>query len=86
MFDRKAKYIIWDDGLNDCVMIFSNHLAHANIAMALNITPDSAGFVEFVDQNGKITAIVSGESVSLKLSSRPEDSRLIERDFEFNKK
>lgn len=77
MFDTKAKYIIWDNGLNDCVMIFSNHIAHANVAMALNVTPVSAGFVEFTSNGDIVNVIVSGESVSLHCSSRPEDSKII---------
>lgn len=83
---RNAKYIIWDDGLNECVMIFSNHLNHAQVAFSMGIEPISAGFVEFQSNppDPTIKAVVSGESVSLKLKSRPEDSAIIQRDFRLN--
>lgn len=79
MSDRSAKYIIWDDGLADCAIVFNNHLNHANMASALNIVPISAGFVSFEStlNDGSIKVITFGESVSLKLKSRPEDVNLI---------
>jgi hypothetical protein len=68
-----AKYIIWDDGLAECAIVFNNHLTHADMALQLNINPISAGFVKF--DGNEIMAF--GESVSLQLKSRQEDSRII---------
>ena len=84
MLDRKAKYIIWDNGLNECVMIFSNHIMHANVALALNITPISAGFVEFTSNGDMINVIVSGDSVSLRCKSRPEDANIIANELKLS--
>lgn len=83
---RNAKYIIWDDGLDECVMIFSIHLNHAQVAFSMGVEPISAGFVEFQSnpQDPAIEAIVSGESISLKLKSRTEDSAIIQRNFQLN--
>ncbi len=44
---RPAKYVIWDDGLTECVMIFSAHLNHAQVAFNMCVEPISAGYVEF---------------------------------------
>jgi hypothetical protein len=83
MIRKTAKYIIWDNGLNDCVMMFSPHLSHDNIAFQLGVTPISAGFVRFECSPNyvDVIAVPYGESVSLKLTSRPEDSELINSDF-----
>ena len=87
MFDRKAKYVIWDDGITECAIVFNNHLTHANMAMMLNIKyPISAGFVEFKavpNHFGSpiVQAIVSGESMSLNIKSRSGDAVIIERVF-----
>lgn len=87
MFDRKAKYIIWDNGLDECAIVFNNHLTHANVAMMLNIVnPISAGFVEFKAVPNHfgppiVQAIASGESMSLHVKSRSGDGVIIERAF-----
>jgi len=81
---RPAKYVIWDDGVTDCVLVFSTHLNHKQIAIDMGIMPISAGFVSFErnPENDSIKAVVSGGSVSLKLSSRPEDAEIIAREFQ----
>lgn len=28
---KNAKYIIWDDGLTECAIVFNNHLTHRPI-------------------------------------------------------
>ena len=89
MASKPAKYIIWDDGLNDCAIVFNNHLTHADIAHALNITPISAGFVEFnaVPHHfgpPKTEVVVSGGSVSLHLVSKSGDALTIERALKIN--
>ena len=80
---RPAKYIIWDDGLTDCVLVFSTHLNHKQIAIDMGIMPISAGFVSFErnPENDSIKAVVSGGSVSLRLDSRTEDSAIIQREL-----
>jgi len=76
--------------LLDLPFLFSNTLNHANVAdMLLGFGADdqsgysliSAGFVRFTD--GKVVA--HGESVSLRLKSRPEeDSKLISINLKVN--
>jgi hypothetical protein len=74
---RAAKYIIWDDGITKCAIVFNNHLTHQNMAFQLNIKPISAGFVRITGDFDLVEAY--GESVSLKLKSRPEDGAIIQR-------
>ncbi len=76
-----AKYVIWDDGVTECAMVFNNHLTHQNMVFQMNIEPISAGFVRFENnpQDPSIEVIAFGESVSLKLKSRPEDTKIIQR-------
>ena len=74
-----AKYIIYDDGLTDVVIIFPNHIQHNSMAMMLGCEPISAGFVEIDGtRSDEPRAIAFGESVSLGLKSRPQDSKIIQ--------
>jgi hypothetical protein len=77
---RNAKYIIWDDGLTECAIVFNNHLTHADMVFKLRVEPISAGFVRFESnpQDPTVEAIAFGESISLRLKSRPEDSKIIQ--------
>ena len=68
------KYIIFDDGLNENPVIFPTHIPHTKVALLPLGEPISAGFL---DEN--LTA--GGESVGLKLKSRPEDTEIIRRLF-----
>lgn len=77
---RAAKYIIYDDGLNDVAVIFPNHVNHNNMAMMLGCKPISAGFVEIDGtKSDDPQAVAFGHSVSLGLKSRPEDSKIIQK-------
>ena len=79
-----SKYIVFDDGLVESAVIFSRHFNHDNMAMAISNLggshlespkPVSAGFVQVLD-DGTIRAY--GESISLRMTSRPDvDSNLI---------
>ena len=78
--NRAAKYIIYDDDLLDVAVIFSNHIQHDSMAMTIGCKPISAGFVEIDGtKNGEPRAIAFGESVSLGLKSRPQDSKIIQK-------
>jgi hypothetical protein len=78
--NRNAKYVIWDDGLTECAIVFNNHITHADMVFKLRVEPISAGFVclESNPQDPIINAVAFGESVSLNLKSRPEDSDIIQ--------
>jgi hypothetical protein len=73
--NRAAKYIIWDDGITECAIIFNNHLKHVDMVFKLMVEPISAGFVLINDSK----VVAYGESVSLNIRSRAEDSEIIQR-------
>jgi hypothetical protein len=68
---KKMKYIIIDKFMP---VIFSEGIKHRDLGHGLNVT--SAGFCRFDDEN-QIHAY--GESISLNLSSKPEDSEIIQK-------
>lgn len=81
MFTKDAKYVIFDDGANYFPVIFPNHIQHNNMAAMLSPwVLERAGFVS-IDQDGSLTA--HGESISLRLKSRPEiDNKLLAKLFD----
>lgn len=72
---KKMKYIIVDNGQWDAPVIFDEFTQH--YAMAANIPGKviAAGFVRFTPNGLECY----GNSVSLKISSREEDSALINK-------
>lgn len=80
----KAKYVIFEDGLGDEIVILFPILArHADIASSLKARlgkPIAAGFVSFQPEFH-----AHGNSLSLKLTSREGDSRLIASQFGMEK-
>lgn len=69
---------MFDDGLTEHPVLFSNHITHSNMAFNLAAgKPISAGFVRFA--NGKLEAY--GESISLKLTYRREDTVIINKNI-----
>ncbi len=79
---EKSKYIVFDTHIaGPAAVIFPSFMVHADMAMALEAvcgSPISAGFVEMYQ--GEYLR-VSGRSVSLGCTSRPEDVKIIERMF-----
>jgi hypothetical protein len=69
------KYIVFD---NIFPVIFNEAIAHKDIKV-FGMQPTSAGFVGISSNHGDLTAIASGESISLNLSSNKKDSELITR-------
>ena len=74
---KKIKYIIYEDCFP---VLFSEANKHSDFRTGQEIT--SAGFCSVFFENEKICVKVYGESISLKLKSKPEDAELIERLFE----
>ena len=84
------KYVIVKHRGMECPILFSKFLSHDDF---LNHSPISAGFVsihkpekETMTSDGiirDIEFVTYGKSVSLQLNSRPEDAKIIERDYEF---
>ena len=69
----KTKYIVFDNGLLDDMLIFSDMQKHEDIARGLTVV--SAGFLSIY--NNKISCY--GESISLELKARPEDEKIAYR-------
>lgn len=69
------KYIVIDDGMIECPIIFPNHINHASVAMCMVGTVLSAGFIRFTVSGLECF----GKSVSLKVKSRPEDTELVNK-------
>lgn len=72
------KYILTN---NNCFAIFSETATHIDMAMGMWGKPISAGFCRR-HANG---IYCYGESISLNLKSRPEDSEIITKLIEENK-
>lgn len=72
---KQTKYIVFEDdhGLED-IIIFSELQQHANI-LRLGLTPVSAGFIEITSES----LHCYGDSISLNLKSRPEDTKIAKR-------
>lgn len=68
------KYINSEKGL----VIFSESFVHAEVAQCLRINPTSAGFV-FIEEPEKISC--GGRSLSLGLSSHPDDTEKLRREL-----
>ena len=74
----KMKYLILDDGY-ETPILFPEYKKHDDMSRKLG-KAISAGFVSFGPRpEGEVGATCYGESVSLKIKSRPEDSGLISR-------
>lgn len=60
------------------VVLFSEDLVHREVAQALRIKPESAGFVEIDETgDGAYAVRVYGESITLDLQHDPKDAELI---------
>ncbi len=70
----KSKYIILEQSGMEIPVVFSRFLQHEDLAVALKHRVCSAGFCE-LGPAGKW--IAGGESVSLKLNSRPQDAEIL---------
>ncbi len=73
-FTSKLKYVVIDGPYADELFIFQDHITHADFVQLMRTTPKyvlGAGFI----RNGQCF----GESVSLKVKSRPEDTELFSK-------
>lgn len=71
---QKMKYIVFDTGLFDGIVVFPEAVSHDH--MQVPGDPLSAGFIRLDPEQGWVC---SGRSVSLDLDSRPEDSEIANR-------
>jgi len=76
----KVKYIILED---NSPILFGQTLTHKTVADAMGQKVNGAGFCSIDKSNitGDISVQVFGESISLNIKSKPEDSKLIKRLF-----
>jgi len=77
---KETKYIVYDSGLCEEMIIFGNTLQHADVARAMGVTPLSAGFLNIgIDENNEVSVRAYGESISLKLESGEHDTSIAAR-------
>lgn len=67
---RNTKYIIFDNGMLDYIVVFPDGIQHAD--MDCDGLAVSAGFIRINQDSGEWECY--GESVSLELKARPVDS------------
>lgn len=75
----KAKYIIIEHKALEVPIVFSPILQHSEVAGNKKVI--SAGFCR-ADEDGVYS--VWGESISLKVKSRPEDAEIINKYLEYD--
>lgn len=76
----KAKYVVFDQGLTDFMVIFNPVMEHATMARMVNMEVISAGFVSL---EGK-TPICYGRSHSLDIGSKKGDTELAQQLLNFH--
>ena len=67
----KLKYIVFDTGLCDSIVVFPHLIQHREIANRMQWPVLGAGFIQ-LDDKGKWHCF--GKSISLNVVSRPEDT------------
>jgi hypothetical protein len=78
----KAKYLIIKKEEMEVAVIFSSFLSHDAVDMTGQTGVQSAGYCE-MSPAGKW--VVSGQSVSLKLNSRPQDAEILNKQLGMKK-
>jgi hypothetical protein len=74
---KPNKYVRFDNGLNDVIVIFPNFVEHSTVSIPG--TAVSAGFIDFDPVGGLHSCW--GESVSMGLSAHPDDSKFAQKQF-----
>jgi len=74
------KYIMVEQNELDCPVLFPPWIEHDNMALKFRGKVLSAGFVA---QNDLGEIYTHGKSTSLKVSSRPEDTEIIQKLFKW---
>lgn len=75
-----AKYIVFDAGVIEDIIVFSLIQDHAKMANRLMLKPVSAGFIMFRETGPQCY----GKSRSLDLESREIDTKIARRALNFN--
>lgn len=68
-------------GAFDTAITFNEMLTHNVIAQSMGMDVESAGFVDFMVEDGMLIITCFGRSVSLGKGSRPEDAKLIAQEM-----
>ena len=71
-------------GAFDTAITFNNMLTHKDIARRMGMDVESAGFVDFIVEDGKLIIHCFGRSVSLDKGTRPEDAKLIAQEMDLS--
>ena len=80
---NRFKYVMFDDVLSDLPVLFPEHCSHDLMAQRIGLPVLSAGMVEMQSnpEGPGIAAICYGDSISLGVSIRAVDSKIIEKQF-----
>lgn len=82
---NKLKYLVFGGKLNLESIIFPSSMSHDDMAHQLGVKKENilgAGFVKFVNEEGKLKCECYGDSFSLRIPSRPvEDSLKVTLDY-----
>ena len=73
---KRSKYIIFNENGVECAIIFDEMIDHSDFK---KFNPISAGFINIWSENNQLKIACYGRSTSLKLKSREEDKKLVER-------
>jgi hypothetical protein len=73
---HKLKYIVFDTGLCDSIVLFPDVIQHRDIANGMQWPVLGAGFIQ-LDANCEWHCF--GKSISLNVASRPEDTLIARR-------
>lgn len=80
--DQKIKYIVYEGDLTDTCVMFPNWVSHYDMAQQIGANVLGAGFVNItVDEDNHVQFEAYGSSTSLGISSRPQDTQLLNRQF-----
>lgn len=76
------KYITYDNGICQVIVMFSPIIQHVNMAMDLRVDPDEVIGAGFVHMEENTTPYCYGKSVSLKKDCHEGDNDILRRHFD----
>lgn len=74
---NKMKYICYDDGHVDTLIVFPDHIQHSDMARQLNLAQGMLLGAGFVVMGNDGAPMCYGDSVSLDIKSREEDTFIL---------
>lgn len=77
---NKTKYIVFESGYSEDILIFGSTQKHSDVVNMMRLTKDdiiSAGFVAIYEDNGEVVVRCYGESTSLNIKSRAKEDTFL---------